>query len=101
MLPFHRHLISFLTFEVGPTYRGDEVFNLASMQPYNLRAIYEPFYRLTKDIVLYLPRTSDLNELAAYVPEDCKIAVTHYCLSGFSKVSYLFDSICDASLNLK
>lgn len=69
----------------GPGYTSDAVFNLSTMQPYNLEAIYTPFAKVTKDIVLYLPRTSDLNQLAKYAPEDRKLEVTHYCLKGASK----------------
>ena len=56
------------------------------MQPYTLADLYGPVARLTEDIVLYLPRTSDLDELARYVPEDCEISVIHYCMNGHSKV---------------
>lgn len=35
---------------------------------------------------MYLPRTSDLSQLAKYAPEDRKLEVTHYCLKGASKV---------------
>ena len=59
------------------------------MQPYSLSDIYEPVSKLTPDVILYLPRTSDLNELAIYVPEQCKISVIHYCIKGYSKVSVL------------
>ncbi|OCK86175.1 S-adenosyl-L-methionine-dependent methyltransferase [Lepidopterella palustris CBS 459.81] len=69
----------------GPGYTSDEVFNLSTMQPYNLAAIYLPFAKVTKEIVLYLPRTSDLNQLVKYAPEDGKLEVAHYCLKGASK----------------
>ncbi len=59
------------------------------MQPYSLRDIYEPLSKLTRDIALYLPRTSDLRQLAKLVPDDGKVTVMHYCMEGASKVSSL------------
>lgn len=70
----------------GPTYRGDNVFSLKTMQPYNLNKLYKSFTKVAKEVVLYLPRTSDLNQLAKYVPEGQKIQVAHYCVWGASKV---------------
>ena len=37
-------------------------------------------------MVLYLPRTSDLNQIAKYAPEGKKLEVSHYCVRGASKV---------------
>lgn len=70
----------------GPSYRAHEVFDLSTMQPYNLRKLYDEFTKISKDVVLYLPRTSDLNELADLVDDDKQISVTHYCMRGASKV---------------
>lgn len=70
----------------GPTYRGDQVFDLKTMQPYNLHKLYSDFTKISKEVVLYLPRTSDLNQLAKYVPENQNIQVAHYCMWGASKV---------------
>lgn len=69
----------------GPTYRGDQVFDLKTMQPYNLHKLYSDFTKISKEVVLYLPRTSDLNQLAKYVPENQNIQVAHYCMWGASK----------------
>ncbi|KAL9091457.1 MAG: hypothetical protein Q9165_004843 [Trypethelium subeluteriae] len=71
----------------GPEYAGDAIFDLSKMQPYSLQHLYTPFSKLTKEIVLYLPRTSDLNQLANYAPEDRKLDVIHYNMSDYSKVS--------------
>ncbi|KAF2813659.1 putative RNA methylase family protein [Mytilinidion resinicola] len=69
----------------GPGYREDNVFNLKTMEPYNLDTIYTAFAKVTKDIVLYLPRTSNLNQLVKYTTEGKKLEVAHYCLKGASK----------------
>lgn len=56
------------------------------MEPYNLNTIFTAFAKVTKDIVLYLPRTSDLNQLIKHAPQNKKLEVSHYCLKGASKV---------------
>jgi hypothetical protein len=57
------------------------------MQPYSLNQIYEPLAKISPDIALYLPRTSNLQQLAKYASGDGKIEVVHYCMKGASKVS--------------
>ena len=57
------------------------------MQPYTLEQLFTGFEKITRDIVFYLPRTSNLNQIAMYVPEGEKVQVTHYCIRGASKVS--------------
>lgn len=74
---------------VGPGYRSDTVFDLAKMQPYTLIDLLDPFQELSHDVALYLPRTSDLRQLAAQTTKDGKSTVMHYCMEGASKVSYM------------
>jgi trimethylguanosine synthase len=62
------------------------VFDLSKMEPYNLEKLYTNFSKYSKHVVLYLPRTSDLNQLARYAPGGKKIEVSHYCMMGASKV---------------
>ncbi|KAF2200956.1 S-adenosyl-L-methionine-dependent methyltransferase [Delitschia confertaspora ATCC 74209] len=69
----------------GPGYSTDKVFNLSTMQPYSLDFIYSRFSRVCKTMVLYLPRTSDLNQIAKFAPEGKKLEVAHYCITGASK----------------
>ncbi|GME22156.1 RNA cap guanine-N2 methyltransferase [Neofusicoccum parvum] len=69
----------------SPTYCGHEVFDLKTMQPYNMHQLYKSFTKVSNEVVLYLPRTSDLNQLAKYVPEGQQIQVAHYCMWGASK----------------
>lgn len=69
------------------------MFDLKTMEPYNLNKLYKSFTKATKEVVLYLPRTSDLNQIAKYVPEDQKIQVAHYCMEGASKVSTCADYV--------
>lgn len=73
----------------GPSYRGDAIFDLAKMEPYNLRTIYDAAAGM--DLALYLPRTSDLRQIAKLVPDGDKIEVVQYCMEGASKamVAYL------------
>jgi len=57
------------------------------MEPYGLTKLYDAFSRITREIVLYLPRTSNLNQIAKFEKEeDKKVQVTHYCAKGASKV---------------
>lgn len=60
------------------------------MQPYSLRSLYDAYSAFTADFVLYLPRSSDLNQIARYASpdKDRKLEVTHYCMSGWSKVCF-------------
>ncbi|KAI9786795.1 MAG: hypothetical protein M1816_007803 [Peltula sp. TS41687] len=74
----------------GPGYRSDEVFNLMTMHPYPIKQLYETLRKVADHIVLYLPRTSDLRQLAALVGEGQKIRVTHYCMWGASKAMCAF-----------
>jgi trimethylguanosine synthase len=50
--------------EVGTEYGVDDVFDLTKMEPYNLEKLYKSFTKISKELVLYLPRTSDLNQIA-------------------------------------
>lgn len=74
----------------GPGYRSDQVFDLSSMQPYSIDDLLNPLLDLVSDVILYLPRTSDLRQLAARVEEDKKVTVIHYCMEGASKVHLIF-----------
>lgn len=56
------------------------------MQPYGLEKLYKSFINISKHLILYLPRTSDLNQIAKYAPDDKKLEVTHYTIKGASKV---------------
>lgn len=70
---------------LGPGYRSDEVFSLRTMEPYSLKKLYEEFSRFTGHMVLYLPRTSDVRQLAKVVKDGKKATVMHYCMEGASK----------------
>lgn len=67
----------------GPGYRTDQVFDLQTMEPYNLAQLQGAYEYL--DHALYLPRTSDIRHLAKLAPEDQKIEVVQYCMEGASK----------------
>ncbi|KAI1368836.1 RNA cap guanine-N2 methyltransferase [Xylaria arbuscula] len=73
----------------GPGYRTDEIFDLTTMEPYNLAALHDAYKIM--DHALYLPRTSDLRQLAKLVPDGAKIEVVQYCVEGASKamVAYI------------
>jgi trimethylguanosine synthase len=71
---------------IGTEYGKEDVFDLSKMEPYNLEKLYKAFSKHSSHVVLYLPRTSDLNQLARYAPEGKKLEVAHYCVTGASKV---------------
>jgi trimethylguanosine synthase len=55
------------------------------MQPYNLDTLYNTFAKVTKDIIMFLPRTSDLNQIVKYNDREEKMQVMHYCFDGASR----------------
>ncbi|KAF2661559.1 S-adenosyl-L-methionine-dependent methyltransferase [Lophiostoma macrostomum CBS 122681] len=69
----------------GTTYNEQEIFDLSKMEPYDLTTLYNAYSKISKCVVLYLPRSSDLNQLAQYAPEDGKLEVAHYCIKRASK----------------
>lgn len=74
----------------GPGYRSDEVFNLDLMQPYSIDTLYTELSAFTRDIILFLPRTSDLRQLAAYIDDQKKVLTMHYCMEGASKALCIY-----------
>ncbi|KAM0329815.1 hypothetical protein ACHAQA_003979 [Verticillium albo-atrum] len=73
----------------GPGYRTAQIFDLRYMEPYNLKHLYDAC--MPMDHALYLPRTSDLRQIAKLAPEGKKIEVVQYCMKGASKalVAYI------------
>jgi trimethylguanosine synthase len=73
---------------IGTEYGVDDVFDLTKMEPYNLEKLYKSFTKYSNEVVLYLPRNSDLNQIARYAKkENKKLEVAHYAIMGASKVS--------------
>lgn len=60
------------------------------MEPYSLETLYKEFTVFTKHVALYLPRTSDVKQLAKFVPDDGKATVMHYCMEGHSKALCIY-----------
>lgn len=60
------------------------------MEPYSLDHLYKAFSRT--DFVLFLPRNSDLEQIASYVDDeqDVPLPVVHYCMYGASKALCVF-----------
>ena len=73
----------------GPGYRTDEIFDLRTMQPYNLKQLHEAYATMAH--ALYLPRTSDIRQLAKLVHGPRKMEIVQYCMEGASKamVAYI------------
>lgn len=86
----HYEETTLLTSSLGPTYTDYEVFDLDLMQPYSLKALYEPFAAIATHVVLFLPRTSDLKQIAKYGDQTKKLRVEHYCMYGASKALCVF-----------
>ena len=60
------------------------------MEPYSLQKLYNECSAFTKHIVLFLPRTSDVKQLAKLAPDDRQTTVMHYCVEGASKALCIF-----------
>lgn len=58
------------------------------MEPYNLERLYKACYPL--EHTLFLPRSSDLNQVAELAPEDTKLDVVQYCMEGASKAMVVY-----------
>jgi trimethylguanosine synthase len=73
----------------GPGYTSDEIFDLSKMWPYSVKQIHDACKEM--DSALYLPRTSDLRQIARLGPKDKKVEVVQYCMEGASKalVAYI------------
>ena len=69
----------------GPTYKSVDVFDLSKMEPYTLEDLQKKLGSTTSSLVLYLPRTSDLRQLAQAVEPGKKASVVHYCTDGGSR----------------
>ncbi|KAA8909476.1 RNA cap guanine-N2 methyltransferase-domain-containing protein [Sphaerosporella brunnea] len=69
----------------GPGYRGDHVFNVETMQPYSASYIVRRARTVTENLALYLPRTSDMNQLASLIGDDEEMEAVHYCIGRKSK----------------
>ncbi len=70
---------------LGPSYKSEQIFNLDTMEPYSMRYIFDQFRKVAKNLALYLPRTSDLRQIAECVDKDEKAQVVHYCTTGASR----------------
>ncbi|OQD82902.1 hypothetical protein PENANT_c019G04002 [Penicillium antarcticum] len=71
----------------GPGYRSDQVFNLKTMEPYSLQKLYDEYSVFSKHMVLYIPRTSDLKQMAKLVPDGHKSTVMHYCMEDARRLN--------------
>jgi trimethylguanosine synthase len=67
----------------GPGYTSDEIFNLHTMAPYSVKQIHAACKGMPS--ALFLPRTSDLRQLAKLAPKGKKVEVVQYCMEGASK----------------
>ena len=55
------------------------------MEPYSLNYLHRSLFGVSEFVALYLPRTSDLGQIAAYVNRDEEAQVVHYCTHGNSR----------------
>ncbi|KAF2737977.1 S-adenosyl-L-methionine-dependent methyltransferase [Polyplosphaeria fusca] len=74
----------------GPSYSGEEVYDLSQMRPYNLDKLYNSFSPFSKHLIFYLPRNSDIAQISAHGPENHDVHVAHYCIRGASKALCAF-----------
>lgn len=78
----------------GISYRDQPVFDLSTMQPYNLETLHAACRPLPH--ALYLPRTSDLQQIADCAPasasgtETERLEVVQYCMHRASKAMVVY-----------
>ncbi|AEO66015.1 uncharacterized protein THITE_2113733 [Thermothielavioides terrestris NRRL 8126] len=72
----------------GVSYRDQDVFDLSTMEPYNLATLHDACRPMGH--ALYLPRTSDLRQIAKLAPAGRKIEVVQYCMEGASKAMVVY-----------
>ncbi|KAL1842371.1 hypothetical protein VTJ49DRAFT_5436 [Mycothermus thermophilus] len=73
----------------GVNYRDQEIFDLNTMEPYNLETLHEACRPM--EHALYLPRTSDMRQIAKLAPKGGKkIEVVQYCMEGASKAMVVY-----------
>ena len=77
----------------GPGYRTDQIFDLHTMEPYNLDHLHGAFKQM--DHALYLPRTSDIRQIVNLVPDGELVEVVQYCMEGAAKALVAY--ICRSS----
>jgi trimethylguanosine synthase len=78
----------------GPGYNSDKIFDLSSMDPYSLMQIHDACRGMQS--ALYLPRSSDLRQIAKLAVGEKKVEVVQYCMQGASKalVAYIPATAC-------
>ncbi|KAK3329611.1 RNA cap guanine-N2 methyltransferase-domain-containing protein [Apodospora peruviana] len=77
----------------GVSYAHHEVFDLTQMQPYSLEQLHgacAPF-----EHTLFLPRSSDLRQIAKLAPDNHKLDVVQYCMRGASKAMVVYVPAAD------
>jgi trimethylguanosine synthase len=67
----------------GINYVDQDVFDLATMEPYSLRDLSRACLPLGH--ALFLPRTSDLRQISSLIDAAEEIDVVQYCVAGASK----------------
>ncbi|KAL8846750.1 MAG: hypothetical protein Q9221_008176 [Calogaya cf. arnoldii] len=89
--PLRQHSIIFASPPWGgPGYSTDPIFNLDTMQPYSLDDLMSSFQWFTQNIALFLPRTSDLQQLAKTNHSSERVKAIHYCMEGASKAMCVY-----------
>jgi trimethylguanosine synthase len=79
----------------GVSYRDHDVFDLSTMHPYNLDHLHRACSPM--EHVLFLPRTSDIRQIAKLVPDGTNIDVVQYCMEGASKAMVAYMPAAGAS----
>jgi trimethylguanosine synthase len=79
----------------GPDYLAQKVFDLETMEPYSLSGMHAEFSKVTKEVVYFLPRSSDYNQIAAVAEgvdgsngQDDTVKVVQYSIHGAIKVRF-------------
>ncbi|UKZ77459.1 hypothetical protein TrVFT333_005180 [Trichoderma virens FT-333] len=69
--------------KLHPDLKVDLQSTMVTMQPYSLSQLHEAYKKM--DHLLFLPRTSDIRQIAKLAPKGEKLEVIQYCIEGASK----------------
>ncbi|WBW72894.1 rRNA methyltransferase Tgs1 [Schizosaccharomyces osmophilus] len=69
----------------GPSYSGKSTYSLNDLIPYTFDILYKEAFRITPYIAAFLPKNTDIDELAQYSTDKNRIVVTNFLYEGYSK----------------
>lgn len=69
----------------GPSYSGKTVYSLNDLNPYAFDVLFKEATRISPYVAAFLPRNTDVKELAAYGSIHNKPYITNFLFEGYAK----------------